>query len=90
MINFGEPETVEWYREGRIATRDECDAGVAGVAGALPWLGAESAGGAGQSLRMGFRLRSGPNVEMGLELGRRENGLDAPEHAIQLNCALRW
>ena len=39
----------------------------------MPFLGVESTGD-GQSLRMGFRLTSGPNVEMGLELGRRENG----------------
>ena len=56
----------------------------------VPFLGAESGGAGDQSLRMGFRLMSGPNVHMGLELGRRENGRDAPEHAIQLNGALRW
>ena len=55
----------------------------------MPFLGAESARG-GQSLRMGFRLTSGPNVEMGLELGRRENGRDAPEHAMQLRGAVRF
>ena len=52
-------------------------------------MGAETAGGA-QSLRMGFRLTSGPNLEMGLELDRRENGRDVPEHAIQINGVLRW
>ena len=55
----------------------------------MPFLGAETAGGA-QSLRMGFRLTSGPNVEMGLELGRRENGRDEPENAIQLAGSIRW
>ncbi len=56
----------------------------------VPFLGAESAGGGAQSLRAGFRLTSEPNVEMGLELGRRENGRDAPEHAIKLNGSLRF
>ena len=55
----------------------------------MPFLGAGSAGG-GQSLRMGFRLISGPNVEMGLELGRRETGRDAPEHAMQLRGTVRF
>ena len=56
----------------------------------VPFLGAESGGAGDQSLRMGFRLTSGPNLEMGLEFGRRENGRDAPEHAIQLSGALRF
>ena len=56
----------------------------------VPFLGAESAGVGGQSLRMGFRLTSGPNLEMGLELGRRENGRGAPERAVQLRGAFRW
>ena len=64
----------------------------------VPFLGAESADGGAQSLRMGVRLTSGPNVEMGLELGRRDsgrasgqaNGMAGPEHAIQLNGSLRF
>ena len=64
----------------------------------VPFLGAESAEGGAQSLRMGVRLTSGPNVEMGLELGRRDsgrasgqaNGMAGPEHAIQLNGSLRF
>ena len=55
-----------------------------------PFIGAEAAEGGGQALRMGVKLTSGPNVEMGLEFERRENGLQAPEHAIQLNGSLRW
>ena len=39
----------------------------------VPFLGAESADGGAQSLRMGVKLTSGPNVEMGLEFGRRDS-----------------
>ena len=46
----------------------------------MPFLGAESADGGAQSLRMGVRLTSGPNLEAGLEFGRLENG----------RGALRW
>ncbi|WP_428098640.1 fibronectin type III domain-containing protein [Candidatus Rariloculus sp.] len=57
----------------------------------VPFLGAESGEGAAQSLRMGVRLTSGPNVEMGLELGRREGRAGAaPEQTLQLRGALRW
>ena len=56
----------------------------------VPFIGAEAADGGGQALRMGVKLTSGPNVEMGLEFGRRENGLQAPEHAVQLSSTLRW
>ena len=57
----------------------------------VPFLGAESGEGAAQSLRMGVRLTSGPNVEMGLELGRREGRPGAaPEQTLQLRGALRW
>ena len=57
----------------------------------VPFLGAESGEGAAQSLRMGVRLTSGTNVEMGLELGRREGRAGAaPEQTLQLRGALRW
>ena len=64
----------------------------------VPFLGAESAEGGAQSLRMGVRLTSGPNAEMGLELGRRDsgrasgqaNGMAGPEHALQLRGSIRW
>ena len=36
------------------------------------------------------RFTSGPNVEMGLEFGRRDNGRELPEYAIQLNGSLRF
>ena len=39
---------------------------------------------------MGVELTSGPNVEMSLEFGRRENGIEAPEHTIHLNGSPRW
>ena len=64
----------------------------------MPFLGVETAGGGAQSLRLGVRLTSGPNVEMGLEFGRRDNGRDSglanglagPEHAVQLRGSIRW
>ena len=57
----------------------------------VPFIAAQAADGGGQSLRMGVKLTSGPNVEAGLELGRRPGraGTD-PEHAVQLRGALRW
>ena len=56
----------------------------------VPFLGAETADGGARSLRMGVKLTSGPNLEAGLELGRRDNGREMPEYAIQLNGSLRW
>ena len=64
----------------------------------VPFLGAESAAGGAQSLRMGLKLTSGSNVEMGLEFGRRDSGRDSgradgiegPEHAVQLRGSIRW
>ena len=56
----------------------------------MPFLGAESGDGGAQSLRMGVRLTSGPNLEAGLEFGRLDNGRGAPERAVQLRGAFRW
>ena len=61
----------------------------------VPFIAAQAADGDSQSLRMGVKLTSGPNIEAGLELGRLENrrlenGRGAPEHAVQLRGALRW
>ena len=56
----------------------------------VPFLGAEAADGGAQSLRMGVKLTSSPNVEMNLEFARRENGMESPEHAMQFNSLLRW
>ena len=57
----------------------------------VPFIAAQAADGDSQSLRMGVKLTSGPNVEAGLELGRRPGraGTD-PEHAVQLRGTLRW
>ena len=62
----------------------------------IPFVGAEAAGG-GQALRMGLRLTSGPNREMGLELGRRKGARDAgqgsgpgAQHAVELRGRMRW
>ena len=56
----------------------------------VPFIAAQAADGDSQSLRMGVKLTSGPNVEMGLEFGRLENGRGSPEHAVQIGGALRW
>ena len=56
----------------------------------VPFLGAETADGSARSLRMGVKLTSGPNLEAGLEFGRRENGREAPEHAMQLRGTVRF
>ena len=67
--------------------------GIAGLRKAalwVPFIAAQAADGDSQSLRMGVKLTSGPNVEAGLEIGRLENGRGAPEHAVQLRGALRW
>ena len=68
--------------------------GIAGRRGNTLWvplIAAQAADGGGQSLRMGLKLNSGPNLEAGLELGRRQGhpGAD-PEHAVQFRGALRW
>ena len=54
-----------------------------------PYVGA-GAGGGEQALRLGVKLTSGPNLEAGLEFGRRMTPLKAPEHAIRFEGALRW
>ena len=56
----------------------------------VPFLGAESADGGAQSLRMGVKLTSGPNVEMGLEFGRRDSERGVSEYAMQLKGAVRF
>ena len=62
----------------------------------VPFLGGEAAGGR-RAVRMGVRYRSGPNLEMGLELGRREGvhaaGQDpgpAVQHTKELRGRMRW
>ena len=56
----------------------------------VPFIAAQAADGGGQEMRMGVRLTSGPNVEMGLEFGRLENGREPAEHAVQLQGSIRW
>ena len=55
-----------------------------------PYFGAQAADSAGGALNMGLKLTSGPNLEAGLEFGRRDNGFEAPEHAVQLQGSFRW
>ena len=59
----------------------------------VPYVGAD-AGDAKQALRLGVKLTSGPNVEAGLEFGRRDGGAhaagQAPDRAMQLRWRLRW
>ena len=62
----------------------------------VPFVGAEAIGGE-QALRMGVRFTSGPNVEMGLELGRRKSGHGADQasgpaaqHTVELRGRMRW
>ena len=56
-----------------------------------PFIGVESGEGASRALRLGVTLSSGPRLDAGLELGRRQGrpGAD-PEHAVLLRGALRW
>ena len=55
----------------------------------VPFFGAETAAGQ-QAYRMGLKLSSGPNLEAGLEIGRRTVAGGLPENAIKLQGALRW
>ena len=68
--------------------------GIAGcrkVALWVPFIAAQAADGDGQSLRLGVKLTSGPNLEAGLELGWRQGRAGTePEHAVQLGATLRW
>ena len=56
----------------------------------MPFIAAQAADGGGQEMRMGVRLTSGPDVEMGLEFGRRDSGRELPEQAVQLKGSIRW
>ena len=68
-------------------------------AGALwtPYAGIDRSGGR-QALRLGVKLALGDNVEAGLEVGRldsgraggRADGIEGPEHAVQLRGSIRW
>ena len=54
-----------------------------------PYVGADVVDGE-QALRLGVKLSAGPNLEAGLEFGRRRTPLNAPEHAIRFEGAFRW
>ena len=60
----------------------------------VPYVGVESGEGGSQALQLGLKLASGPNLEAGLEFGRRDGGIraagQAPERAMQLRWGLRW
>ena len=55
-----------------------------------PYVGAQAEGGAGGMLTLGLRLRSGPELQAAVEVGRRDNGREPPEHALQLRGSYRW
>ena len=55
----------------------------------MPYIATQAVGG-GQELRMGVRLTAGPDIEMSLELGRREHGGKPAEQAMQLQGSIRW
>ena len=73
-------------------------AGRRGQALWYPYVGAEGAQGGAAALTLGLKLRAGPSAQAALELGRRDTaphrgtggGIEAPEHAIQLNGSIRW
>ena len=68
--------------------------GIASRRKAAPWVPfivAEAADDGGQRLSTGVKFTSGPNIEMGLEFGRRENGqLGLPEHTMELGGTVRF
>ena len=55
----------------------------------VPFFATESSAGQ-QAYRMGLKLTSGPNLEAGLELGRRTGARGVAEAAIQLQGSMRW
>ena len=55
----------------------------------VPFFATEASAGQ-QAYRMGLKLTSGPNLEAGLELGRRTGTRGMAEDAIQLQGSVRW
>ena len=55
----------------------------------VPFFATEASAGQ-QAYRMGLKLTSGPNLEAGLELGRRTGTRGVTEDAIQLQGSVRW
>ncbi len=58
-----------------------------------PYAAIDTSGGR-QALRLGVKLALGDNAEAGLEVGRRDSGradgVEGPEHAVQLRGSIRW
>ena len=55
-----------------------------------PYVGARSDEGAGGVLALGLRLSAGPELRAALEIGRRDNGREAPDTAVQLRGSFHW
>ena len=55
-----------------------------------PYIGAQAAGGSGEMFTLGLKLSAGPELSAALEIGRRDNGQESPEHALQLRGSYRW
>ena len=55
-----------------------------------PYIGAQAAEGSGEMFTLGLKLSAGPELSAALEIGRRDNGRESPEHALQLQGSYRW
>ena len=55
-----------------------------------PYIGAQAAEGSGEMFTLGLKLSAGPELSAALEIGRRDNGQESPEHALQLQGSYRW
>jgi len=80
---------------GRAVHRFESELGygLAGLQGRrlwYPFIGTRTADGGAQSVRMGVKLTSGPNLDAALEIGRSAQPGSVPDHTIQLRGAIRW
>ena len=80
---------------GRAVHRFESELGygLAGLRGRrlwYPFIGTRTADGGAQSVRMGVKLTSGPNLDAALQIGRSAQPGSVPDHTIQLRGAIRW
>ena len=80
---------------GRAVHRFESELGygLAGLRGRglwYPFIGTRTAEGGAQSVRMGVKLTSGPNLDAALQIGRSAQPGSVPDHTIQLRGAIRW
>ena len=55
-----------------------------------PFVGTRAAADGTQSVRVGVKLSSAPNLDVALEIGRRVQPGGVPDRAIQLQGAMRW